>query len=119
MTPYDATRFSASFVTMNSDATVAPPSTTAARRLSEQITALVDRQTRELTVGLALLAAEAGGYANPREAEEVRALLDDAIARFYKREPTRYNAAVMRGRRELESRDAQRARERAQPAARA
>jgi len=94
---------------MNSDATVTPPTSTAARRLSEQITALVDRQTRELTTGLALLAAEAGGYANPREAEEVRALLDDAIARLYKRDPDRYAAAVVRGRRELKERDDERA----------
>lgn len=89
---------------MTTDATVAPPSTTAARRYSEQIHALVDRQTRELMIGMAVNAAEAGGYARPREGEVIRELLDDAIQRLYKRDPAAYEQAVRAGRRELSAR---------------
>jgi hypothetical protein len=88
-------------------ATVAPPTTTAARRYSEQIHALVDRQTREYTLGLAILAAEVGGYSRPKEGEQIRDLLDAAIARAYKADPVAYEAAVRRGRRELAERAAE------------
>lgn len=89
------------------NATVAPPSTTAARRYSQQITSLVDVQTREYLLGLAILAAEAGGYNRPREASEVRDLLDEAIAARYRKRPDEYEAAVRRGRRELADREAE------------
>jgi hypothetical protein len=82
---------------MTTDATTAPPRT-AARRYSEQIHVLVDEQTRAYTLGLAALAADAGGYTRPREGEEVRDLLDEAIARRYKADPKTYAAAVQRGR---------------------
>lgn len=92
------------------DATaVTPPSSTAARRYSEQIHALVDRQTREFLMGLAVLDAEAGGYSLPRQGEAIRTLLDDAIARFYRDNRHTYEAAVQRGRRELADRDRERA----------
>lgn len=81
---------------MTTNATAAPPRT-AARRYSEQIHFLADEQTRAYTLGLAALAAEAGGYARPKEGEEVRDLIDEAIAARYKRSPKDYAAAVARG----------------------
>jgi len=85
---------------MTTNATAAPPRT-AARRYSEQIHVLTDEQTRAYTLGLAVLAAEAGGYARPKEGEEVRDLLDEAIARRFKADPTAYAKAVEKGRREM------------------
>ena len=82
---------------MTSHATAAPPRT-AARRYSEQLHVLVDEQTRAYTLGLATLAAERGGYARPKEGEEVRDLIDEAIARRFKADPDAYAAAVVRGR---------------------
>jgi hypothetical protein len=102
---------------MTSNATVTPPTNTAARRYSEQIHALVDRQTRELILGLALLDAESGGYARPREGETIRTLLDDAIARLYRRDGDAYGAAVIRGRRELDDRERERAARQAETSA--
>lgn len=90
---------------MTTDATVSPPSPTAARRYSEQVHFLSDRQTRELLLGLAVLEAEAGGYSRPREGEVVRSLLDQAIGQLYADDPKRYRAAVKAGRRELDDRD--------------
>jgi hypothetical protein len=87
------------------DATVAAPATTAARRYSQQITTLTDTQTREYVLGLAVLAAEAGGYAKPREAEQVRDLLDEAIGARYRKDADGYERAVRRGRRELAERE--------------
>jgi hypothetical protein len=84
--------------------TVAPPQQSAARRFSQQVHALVDTQTRELLLGLAIENAEAGGYARPREGEVVRELLDDAIARLWRRDPKAYERAVRRGRAELADR---------------
>lgn len=84
--------------------TVAPPQQSAARRFSQQVHALVDTQTRELLLGLAIENASAGGYARPREGEVVRELLDDAIARLWKRDPRAYERAVRRGRAELAER---------------
>lgn len=81
---------------MTMNATAAPPRT-AARRYSEQIHFLADEQTRAYTLGLAALAAEAGGYARPKEGEEVRDLIDEAIAVRYKRDQRGYAAAVARG----------------------
>lgn len=92
------------------DATVVvPPLNTAARRYSEQVHFLADRQTREFLLGLAVLDAAAGGYARPREGETVRALLDEAIARFYRKDAKTYEAAVQAGRKELSRRDRERA----------
>lgn len=71
------------------------------RRYSQQLHALVEEQTREYTLGLALIAAEEFGYAKPREGEQVRDLLDDAIARAYKRDRDAYRNAVRLGRAEL------------------
>jgi hypothetical protein len=90
---------------MTTNATVSPPSLTTARRFSEQIHALVDRQTRELVLGLAVLDAKAGGYSRPREGEQVRNLLDDAIGRLFKRDPALYGEAVRAGRAELARRE--------------
>jgi hypothetical protein len=89
------------------NATVAPPVTTAARRYSEQIHVLTDRQTHEYVLGLAVLAAEIGNYSRPKLGEQVRDLLDDAIARAYKRDPELYRRAVQAGRGELAYREAQ------------
>ena len=98
-------RFSASLKGMTANATAAP-SRTAARRYSEQIHVLTDEQTRAYTLGLAVLAAEAGGYARPKEGEEVRDLLDEAIGRRYKADPKAYARAVEKGRIELAARAA-------------
>lgn len=87
-----------------SNATVAPPATTAARRYQHALNTLVDKQTKEYTIGLALLEAEAGGYGRPREAEQTRTLLDEAIAGRYRQDPAAYERAVLRGRRELAER---------------
>lgn len=91
---------------MTPDATVSPPSTTAARRYSEQLHTLTDRQTREYVLGLAILEAEAGGYSRPREGEATRGLLDHAIGLAYRRDPEAYNRAVLAGRAELDRRSA-------------
>jgi thymidylate synthase ThyX len=88
---------------MTSNATVAPP-TSAARRYSESLSLLVDRQTRELLLGLAVLAARQGGYARPKEGEAIRELLDESIARLYERDSKLYEAAVRAGRQELAER---------------
>lgn len=83
---------------MTTDATAAPRRTGPRRRYSEQLHTLVDMQTRAYILGLASLAADAGGYATPREAEETRDLLDEAISARYQADPTAYAAAVERGR---------------------
>jgi hypothetical protein len=80
------------------DATTAPRRTGPRRRYSEQLHTLVDLQTRAYILGLASLAADAGGYATPREAEETRDLLDVAIAARYQEDPQAYARAVERGR---------------------
>lgn len=91
------------------NATVAPPTLTqAARRYSEQIHALVDRPTREYTLGLAILAARADGYTRPKEGEAIRELLAGAIGAAYRKDPDAYEAAVLAGRAELEARAAER-----------
>lgn len=82
---------------MTTDATAAPRRTGPRRRYSEQLHTLVDLQTRAYILGLAGMAADAGGYANPREAEETRDLLDEAIAARYAEDPASYAAAVERG----------------------
>lgn len=81
--------------------TVAPPQQSAARRFSQQVHVLVDVQTREFLLGLAI---ENAGDTRPREGETVRDLLDDAIARLWKRDPKGYERAVRRGRAELAER---------------
>lgn len=83
---------------MTTDATTAPRRTGPRRRYSEQLHTLVDLQTRAYILGLASLAADAGGYATPREAEETRDLLDEAIGARYNADPQAYAAAVERGR---------------------
>jgi hypothetical protein len=83
---------------MTTDATAAPRRTGPRRRYSEQLHTLVDVQTRAYILGLASQAADAGGYATPREAEETRDLLDEAIAVRYHADPQAYAAAVERGR---------------------
>lgn len=88
---------------MTTHATAAP-TRTAARRYSEQLHVLVDPQTRAYTLGLAVLAAEEGGYARPKEGEAARDLLDEAIHRRYKANPREYAEAVEAGRQELERR---------------
>ena len=92
---------------------VAAPQTSAARRFSQQVHALVDTQTREYLLGMAVLNAEQGNYTRPREGEVVRDLLDEAITREFKRDPRAYEHAVRRGRQLLaeraESRDAPKA----------
>jgi len=55
-------------------------------------------QTRAYILGLASLAADQGGYATPREAEETRDLLDEAISARYQADPQAYAVAVERGR---------------------
>lgn len=82
---------------MTTDATAAPRRTGPRRRYSEQLHTLVDVQTRAYILGLATIAAAAGGYATPREAEETRDLLDEAIAARYETDPQAYVAAVERG----------------------
>jgi hypothetical protein len=54
-------------------------------------------QTRAYILGLAAMAADRGGYALPREAEETRDLLDEAINRRYEADPEAYGVAVQRG----------------------
>jgi hypothetical protein len=83
---------------MTTDATAAPRRTGPRRRYSEQLHTLVDVQTRAYILGLAAQAADQGGYATPREAEETRDLLDEAIAARYQADPQAYAAAVERGR---------------------
>lgn len=83
---------------MTTDATAAPRRMGSRRRYSEQLHTLVDLQTRAYILGLASLAADAGGYATPREAEETRDLLDEAIALRYQADPQAYARAVERGR---------------------
>lgn len=83
---------------MTTDATAAPRRTGPRRRYSEQLHTLVDLQTRAYILGLASLAADAGGYATPREAEETRDLLDEAIGARYNADPRAYVEAVERGR---------------------
>jgi len=82
---------------MTTDATAAPRRTGPRRRYSEQLHTLVDTQTRAYILGLATIAAELGGYSNPREAEETRDLLDEAINARYHRDPEAYGLAVQRG----------------------
>jgi hypothetical protein len=82
---------------MTTDATAAPRRTGPRRRYSEQMHTLVDIQTRAYVLGLASLAADQGGYTNPREAEETRDLLDEAIAARYQADPQAYAVAVERG----------------------
>jgi hypothetical protein len=100
---------------MTTHATAAPPRT-AARRYSEQIHVLTDETTRAYTLGLATLAAEEGGYARPREGEEVRVLLDEAILRRYKADPEEYARAVTRGRAVLAAKAEEAAERRAETA---
>lgn len=86
---------------MTTDATAAPRRTGPRRRYSEQLHTLVDVQTRAYILGLAAQAADHGGYATPREAEETRDLLDEAIAARYQADPGpdgAYARAVQRGR---------------------
>lgn len=83
---------------MTTDATTAPRRTGPRRRYSEQLHTLVDLQTRAYILGLASLAADAGAYATPREAEETRDLLDEAIGARYQADPQAYARAVERGR---------------------
>lgn len=90
---------------MTTHATAAPPRT-AARRYSEQVHFLTDEQTRAYVLGLATLMAEAGGYARPKEGEEVRDLIDEAIAVRHKKDPKGYAAAVLRGQQVLAERRA-------------
>lgn len=80
---------------------VAAPQTSAARRFSQQVHALVDVQTREYLLGVAIENAEQGDYSRPREGEVVRDLLDDAITRAFRRDPRAYEVAVRKGRAEL------------------
>lgn len=89
-------------------ATAAPPKT-AAPRYSQHISLLVDTDMKAYTVGVATLAADAGGYTNPKEGEEVRELLAEAIAARYESDPKAYAAAVARGRRVLAERAAEKA----------
>lgn len=87
---------------MTTNAIVAAPiTTTVVRRFTQQITALVDEQTRELLLGLALATPDVEAGGRPKEGEQVRFLLDDAIGAFYEADPKRYRAAVLRGRAEL------------------
>jgi hypothetical protein len=88
------------------NATVAPPASMAARRYQHALNTLVDKQTKEYTLGLALLEAEEAGYDRPREAEQTRSLLDEAIGARYRRDPKGYEQAVLRGRQELAERTA-------------
>ena len=90
---------------MTTHATAAPPRT-AARRYSEQVHFLTDEQTRAYVLGLATLRAEAGGYARPKEGEEVRDLIDEAIAARHKKDQKGYAAAVLRGQQVLAERRA-------------
>lgn len=86
---------------MTTDATAAPRRTGPRRRYSEQLHTLVDVQTRAYILGLASIAADQGGYTLPREAEETRDLLDEAIAARYEADPGpngAYARAVERGR---------------------
>lgn len=86
---------------MTTNATAAPRAT-AARRYEEQLTTLVDEQTRAYILGLALLTASREEPSRrPREGEETRTLLDEAIGRRYKSDPTAYARAVHFGREEL------------------
>jgi hypothetical protein len=82
---------------MTTDATAAPRRTGPRRRYSEQLHTLVDTQTRAYILGLASLAADEGGYTLPREAEETRLLLDEAILARYHKDPQEYARAVARG----------------------
>lgn len=84
---------------------VAAPQTSAARRFSEQVHALVDTQTREYLLGTAAINADRGNYTRPREGEVVRDLLDEAIAREFRRDSKAYEAAVRRGRAILAERE--------------
>lgn len=85
-----------------SPATVAPPA--ADRRYSEQLTTLVDQDTRAYVLGLAIEAAEQGGYARLKEGEQVRELLADALRRARQRDAAGYAHTLRRGRLVLEER---------------
>jgi hypothetical protein len=82
---------------MTTDATAAPRRTGPRRRYDQQLHTLVDNQTRAYILGLASLTADRGGYTLPREAEETRDLLDEAIHRRYQDDPQAYAVAVARG----------------------
>lgn len=90
---------------MTTNATAAPPRT-AARRYSEQLHVLVDEQTRAYVVGLAVLAAKAGGYDTPKQGEAIRELLDEAIAARYGEDAKTYQSALRHGRAALNARGA-------------
>lgn len=89
---------------MTTDATVAPRRMGARRRYSEQVHVLVDEATRAYLLGVAVMEAEEGGYERPREGEEVRGLLDEAILRRYEADPAGYAKAVTRGRQKMRER---------------
>ncbi len=95
-------------MTMTTQNAVAPPPTAAARRYTQQITALVDEQTKEYLLGLAIADADAAGQERPKEGEQIRRLLDQAIADRYASDPRAYEHAVLTGRRELAARAAHR-----------
>jgi hypothetical protein len=95
------------------EAVAAPPDNAAARRYSEQLHTLVDRETRAYILGRAAEAADAGGYARPKEGEVTRALLDEAIAAQARQNPTAYTKALRRGRKVLAEREKAQRRERA------
>jgi hypothetical protein len=88
---------------MTTNATAAPPRT-AARRYSEQLHVLVDEQTRAYVLGVAVLAAKAGGYDTPKQGEAIRDLLDEAIAARYEADKKGYRAAIAAGQQELQRR---------------
>lgn len=91
---------------MTTNATSAPPRT-AARRYSEQLHVLVDEQTRAYVVGVAVLAAKAGGYDTPKQGEAIRDLLDEAIAERFRCAPKGYREALAAGRDYIAERSAQ------------
>jgi hypothetical protein len=87
--------------------TVAPPQQSAARRFSESMHVLVDPTTRAYVLGRALIEADqVAPGSRPKEGATMRELIDDAVQRAYKRDREAYEAAVQRGRAELDARAA-------------
>jgi hypothetical protein len=100
---------------MTNEATVVVQPDPAARRLTEQVHFLTNREGRALLLGLTALAAAEGDYPAPSEGEIVRMLLVDAAEKLYARDRARYEAAIRAGRSALADLDVKRAARAAAP----
>lgn len=73
---------------------------TTAARYSESLHVLVDKPMRAVILALAIETSEERG-GRPKEGEAIRTLLEDAIGKLARRDRTRYDALLSRGRAEL------------------